>query len=175
MVVTGRSKNGDSHAWNIVDLNGVWYNLDSMWNDPVFSRPMNRYIRYSYFLVPDKWIHNNTHFDVNIMKINDNITINYFKPPVCTETAQNYFTRSNLVFSDAAAADKALKGLLDAVIAAKKHVVEFRCSSKEVYDAIYNKLREYRTYAVGKSSDVKGLTDTCNQTMLLIQLNVTYN
>jgi hypothetical protein len=174
MVVTGYNNKGESHAWNVVDVNGVWYNLDSMWDDPVFSTPMTTFLRNTYFLVPDRWIHNNTHFDVNTRKLNSG-TITYFKPPACTETAQNYFTVKNMVYKDAASADKAIKEQIDKAVAAKGHVVEIRADSKEVYDAIYNKLREYQTYALGKSTTVKGLTDTCNATMLSIQLNIFYN
>lgn len=42
--------NGGGHAWNKVKLNGVWYNVDVTWDDPVSSRPI---LRYDYFLVSD--------------------------------------------------------------------------------------------------------------------------
>jgi hypothetical protein len=173
MVVTGYNDKGESHAWNVVDVNGAWYNLDVMWDDPIFSRPMNKFLRNTYFLVPDKWIHNNTHFDINTVKLSS-ATVTYFKPPACTETSQNYFAKKNMLYKDAASADKALKEQIDAAIAAKTHVAEIRLESKEVYDAIYHKLRDYRTYAMGKSSSVEGMADTCNAVMLSIQLNIFY-
>ena len=39
---------GESHAWNIVELDGKWYYLDTTWDDPVGSSPQ---LTYDYFLV----------------------------------------------------------------------------------------------------------------------------
>jgi len=42
----------ENHAWNIVKLDGNWYNIDVTWNDPVtFSADKN--ISYKYFLISD--------------------------------------------------------------------------------------------------------------------------
>lgn len=42
---------GGGHAWNKVKVDGVWYNLDATWDDPV---PDSKgYVRYKYFLIPD--------------------------------------------------------------------------------------------------------------------------
>lgn len=49
--VVGKSKNQD-HAWNKVKISGVWYNLDTTWNDPVPNSETE--INYNYFLVSDK-------------------------------------------------------------------------------------------------------------------------
>lgn len=59
--VTGYA--GESHAWNLVKLNGEWYHLDTTWNDPTFSwanlsqEPyLKNYVRYNYFLISDQTI-----------------------------------------------------------------------------------------------------------------------
>lgn len=39
------------HAWNKVKIDGVWYNVDVTWDDPVSSSPV---LRYDYFLVSDE-------------------------------------------------------------------------------------------------------------------------
>jgi transglutaminase/protease-like cytokinesis protein 3 len=44
-IITGQG-NGGSHAWNIVLLNGKWYNLDVTWDDPIGASK----ISYDYFL-----------------------------------------------------------------------------------------------------------------------------
>ncbi len=36
-----------SHAWNEVDLNGKWYQLDTTWDDPVPNQPGS--VQYGYF------------------------------------------------------------------------------------------------------------------------------
>lgn len=40
-----------THAWNIVKINGNWYNADCTWDDPVGGGP-----RYDYFLISDEQI-----------------------------------------------------------------------------------------------------------------------
>ena len=42
---------GVGHAWNLVNLEGQWYHLDTTWNDPLPDRGKN--VRYDYFLVTD--------------------------------------------------------------------------------------------------------------------------
>lgn len=51
-VITGYA-GGDSHAWNIVKVNGKWYNIDLTWDDPVTNtgKPM---LTYDYFLKNSK-------------------------------------------------------------------------------------------------------------------------
>lgn len=51
------------HAWNLVEVDGQWYHLDTTWNDPLFadslliSTPkLKDYKRYNYFLLSDKSI-----------------------------------------------------------------------------------------------------------------------
>ncbi|MEK4711877.1 DUF5050 domain-containing protein [Sporosarcina sp. FSL K6-5500] len=48
--VTGEA-GGIGHAWNLVKVDGKWYNLDTTWNDPTPNRKAQVY--YNYFLVTD--------------------------------------------------------------------------------------------------------------------------
>lgn len=41
--------NGGSHAWNIVQVDGNWYNIDLTWDDPITSDG-SQIITYDYFL-----------------------------------------------------------------------------------------------------------------------------
>lgn len=43
---------GIGHAWNLVNVNGAWYHLDTTWNDPLPDR--GREVQYTYFLVSDQ-------------------------------------------------------------------------------------------------------------------------
>lgn len=56
-MVYGTANNGqslESHAWNIVRIDGVWYQIDTTWNDPITQNTAGgANLRYSYFLIPD--------------------------------------------------------------------------------------------------------------------------
>ncbi|MBE5039636.1 transglutaminase domain-containing protein [Ructibacterium gallinarum] len=41
---------GQEHAWNKVNIDGTWYNVDVTWDDPVSIMPM---LLYDYFLIGD--------------------------------------------------------------------------------------------------------------------------
>lgn len=43
---------GQNHAWNKVQVDGKWYNLDTTWNDPLPNRPTE--VGYNYFLISDR-------------------------------------------------------------------------------------------------------------------------
>ena len=48
-IISGKANNGEmteAHAWNIVQLDGKWYNIDTTWDDGTSS--------YKYFLIGDK-------------------------------------------------------------------------------------------------------------------------
>lgn len=47
-IITGTA-NGGSHAWNIVKVDGKWYNIDLTWDDPIMSNG-EQVLRYDYFL-----------------------------------------------------------------------------------------------------------------------------
>lgn len=48
--VTGYG-NGGRHGWNIVQIDGEWYHVDTTWDDPTPNR--EGYVRYNYFLLSD--------------------------------------------------------------------------------------------------------------------------
>lgn len=51
--VTGMTSRG-LHAWNIVQIGGAWYHVDTTWDDPIPDRPGR--VRYDYFLLSDNAI-----------------------------------------------------------------------------------------------------------------------
>lgn len=54
VLVTGTA-NGGGHAWNQVNVDGNWYNIDVTWDDPIyyFNGVLTPYLRYDYFLISD--------------------------------------------------------------------------------------------------------------------------
>ncbi len=47
--IIGGSTDGTPHAWNIVKVDGMWYNIDCTWDDPIGGGIKDKY-RYNYFL-----------------------------------------------------------------------------------------------------------------------------
>ena len=37
------------HMWNVVQIDGNWYQVDPTWNDPILATPIPSYVRYDYF------------------------------------------------------------------------------------------------------------------------------
>ena len=173
MVITGENDKGESHAWNIIDVDGAWYNFDTTWDDPILATPNYKNLRYSYFLVPDKWIVN-SHLHVNQKKMSNGSYITFFTPPACTETAQNYFVKNGLVCTDKASADKALRDEIKKAAEAGSRSAHVMVSSKDVYDAIYADRMDYNSYAK-EFSGAKGVSDGCIEDMLLLEFDVVYN
>ena len=48
----------ESHVWNHVNLDGVWYHLDLTWDDPILSSGANR-LDDTYFLISTKELEKN--------------------------------------------------------------------------------------------------------------------
>jgi transglutaminase/protease-like cytokinesis protein 3 len=51
-IITGVA-GGGPHAWNIVQVDGTWYNLDLTWDDPI-TNTGEQVLRYDYFLKNDE-------------------------------------------------------------------------------------------------------------------------
>ena len=174
MVVTGETNSGQSHAWNVVDVDGKWYNLDATWDDPILNTPNYKNIRYNFFLVPDSGIHNLTHMHVGQKKLSNGSYITYFTPPACVDNDQNYFVKTGKVYSDFDSADKAIKAEIERAATDGSRTAQIAVSSKELYKQIYDAKLDYNTYAKGFSG-VKGVNDECNENLLMIEFDVIYN
>jgi transglutaminase/protease-like cytokinesis protein 3 len=57
-IITGTA-NGGSHAWNIVKVDGKWYNIDLTWDDPIMNTG-EQVLRYDYFLKNTKEFEDHT-------------------------------------------------------------------------------------------------------------------
>lgn len=174
MVVTGETSTGQTHAWNVVDVDGKWYNLDATWDDVILNTPNYKNIRYNYFLVPDSGIHEITHFRVGQKKLSNGNYVTYFTPPACTSTDQNYFVKSGLVYNDFDSADKAIRAEIERAAKDGSRTAEIMVGSKELYDQIYDARMDYNDYAKGFSG-VKGVSDECSESLLIIEFDVIYN
>ena len=157
-VVVGTDKNSNSHAWNVVYCENGYYNLDSTWGDPI-NDFNSSYIQYEFFLVPDSWIHNITHYNVNTLVRGNGNKVHLFDPPACTKEACNYFAAYNKLYSSKSDAETAFYAAIDDAVANKRNVAEIRVSDKAIYDSLMSDdyFRAFQKYAKGKYSNVSKL------------------
>jgi len=176
MVVTGVGDEGATHAWNVVYCNGAYYNLDTTWDDPILDPVIKNNLRYRYFLVPDSWIHNITHFSVNERTLSNGSVIKYFTPPACTATAANYYTIYGKSASNQKDGENLLYNEILRAANAGMRVAEVRLTDKAAYEAMKGNLGTYAKWAktadtTYKVTQVKGSTD---DTMYVIEIDLYY-
>ena len=82
--------NGDLHAWNIVRIDGKYYNVDLTWDDQKSD------IIYTYFNITDEEIKSLSHI---LDKESEDFA------PVCTSTDANYFAVYGGIFNEFSADD----------------------------------------------------------------------
>lgn len=178
-VVVGTNANGESHAWNVLYCGDGYYNFDTTWGDPINDYD-GRYIRHTYFLVPDSEIHEISHCNVNSFFLSDGTKIKCFDPPKCTKTTYNYFKQEGLYFKDYDSADAALREAIKKAVANKENVVQIRVSDEE----LFNKLTSgsapaaYQKYAKSLSPSVKSIGKYSGQTYKatgVVTVEINYN
>ena len=182
ITVVGTNGDGASHAWDVVNVDGEYYNVDTTWDDPTKSGEVDRgpkYARYDYFLVPDKWLLID-HFNVNKVTLSSG-TVHLFKPPAATATDKNYFSVYGLVYSDKASAKAALEKQIDDAVSKKNEVVEIRVTSKEIWDSLMDKSTwsDLQKRAKGKSSKVSavkrlGADNAYSQATYIVHYDIEY-
>ncbi len=78
MYVTGTG-NGESHGWNAMELDGIWYYADPTWDDPVGNDGSVRY--YAYFGLSEAmmdWDHQPSGWNLPLPEAND-LACNYYQ------------------------------------------------------------------------------------------------
>ncbi|MCM1023367.1 MAG: hypothetical protein NC395_04835 [Prevotella sp.] len=140
----GETKEGVSHAWNKVLLNGNWYNVDCTWDDPILSRNDPDFVRHDYLLVKDSEIEGKTHFSDGLCS---GLTS-------CESGELNYFAGKGLVFDTASDGTKALTEQIKAAGLAGKREAEIRLSSDDAYFAAMARLFD--------SKEIKNIIEDIN-------------
>ena len=173
MVITGAGEKA-SHAWNVVNVEGEWYNLDSTWDDPILKTPVANNLSHRYFLVKDSEIHNISHFSINEITLSSGTKIKYFDPPTCTADKNNYFVKSGKLFADQASAEAALKEGMKAAADKKERCIEVRLSSDDAYNAMKNNLKSYSSWIKEQNSSVTSVSAVTDDALRIIQIDLAY-
>lgn len=169
--ITGTNDHGLSHAWNKVQINGAWYNVDLTWDDP--EGHTADFIVYNYLLVPDAQINGLSHMvDCS------------FTPPAANSLDLNYFVQHGLYVSSAADAVSKLQSVMINSAKTKNQVAEVKCATKEVYDAAIATLTGNNyTVLLGLQATVNStagcnrvanIADGSDSNTLVIRINLIY-
>ncbi len=170
--VTGTNLEGESHAWNIVKLDGEWYHVDCTWDDPILDPPDTEFIRYYYFLVSDYDIAGVTHIPDS----------SYFTLPLCT-AKDNYYVRENYVASEGEQAEDILiKAAADSIAKGRKDIA-VRFANRAAYDDAMVRLFDrkgirsvfrYANSISDRSFEERKYVRYCNSDELIIHITMIY-
>lgn len=136
LYVEGTSR-GEHHAWNIVKVDGKYYNLDTTWDDPVFKSPADMdyssYISYEYFLVTDEAISKTHKMGPAAVKF-----------PACVSTESNYFGKEGLLFDTFGAREaRTVAGKIYDNILSRPRFISFRFSTPSAYEHYMDNISSY--------------------------------
>lgn len=132
-LVIGKVNGTESHAWNLVEVDGEYYYLDATWGDASYVNGEG-YAAVSVFPGINYDYLNITTAELEKSHIAESVV----EMPVCTATAANYYVREGAYFTSYDA--DALKELFEKGDREGRIAVTFRCSDKETYDIFYEEL-----------------------------------
>lgn len=118
-----------SHMWNMVNLDGDWYHIDTTWDDPknLFG---NNYIRYDYFNVNDDMVKSD----------HKPISNKYMNYPKANETDKNLFIKQELYIYDNNDSKSVVEQIVKKCLLNGEEYIRFRCQSEEKYQSVINDL-----------------------------------
>jgi len=132
--VSGKVKNGEDHAWNIVRIDGNYYYVDTTWGDAsyVLSGSESSYkgkvpqINYEYLCVPDSQLFR-THTVGGLVSL-----------PACDSMEANYYVREGAYFTEADM-DKVAE-LFEEAYEDGNTYVTLKCADETIYEEMETSL-----------------------------------
>ena len=134
-LVIGTVKDGDSHAWNLVSVNGNWYFVDVTWGDANYllsegeenkTVTHNGFVNYDYLCVTTEQLCK-THTVQMPVSMQE-----------CSTMTDNYYVREGLYFTEYD--EERIAGLFEMAYASGKDAVTLKCSNDEVFERISTEL-----------------------------------
>ena len=119
--LTGKS-DGELHAWNLVRLDGAYYNSDVTWGEYMNDSESFDGVNHEYMSVPDKWISSTHQRDTEFRTM-----------PKCESDADDYYIHEGKFVSSID------EKTMSRIFRSKDKVISFRCSDSKVS----NKAIEY--------------------------------
>lgn len=122
VIVTG-SANGEAHAWNLVQLDGAYYYMDTTWGNSTYQNEdeeTSKFVNYSYLAFTTEEMEA-THTPDDHMAL-----------PSCDALDDNYFVREGYYFTDWQV--DAIGELYGQVADNEEHRVALKFATDELYD-----------------------------------------
>lgn len=132
-IATNGSKKSEEHMWNMVKIEGIWYNIDLTWDDP--NTPENQpflgydYICYNYFLFPNSDYGDDMTFH-NVL----------FTLPVAKSMGHNYFVYYGYYAKSHQQAKDILFNTITYAYKNKRRFVNLRYTTPDLYAISTDKL-----------------------------------
>lgn len=134
-LVLGTVDNGEGHAWNLVQIDGAWYYVDTTWGDASYqavggetSYPANTIptINYDYLCVTTEQLCK-THAIDNVVE-----------PPVCTAMDANYYVREGLYVTKVD--EEQLTSIFAKGYEQGRAFVTLKCATLDIYEKLQEML-----------------------------------
>ncbi len=134
-LVQGSVDTGESHAWNLVKVNGSFYYVDATWGDASYQpdevEPEMGYvpeINYDYLCVTTEQL------------LRTHILGGYVPMPVCVDEKDNYYVREGALF--AAYDREQMRQLFEKCMAENRMDVTVKCADAECFRQILTAMVE---------------------------------
>lgn len=134
-LVLGNVSSGEGHAWNLVQIDGEWYYVDTTWGDASYqakgsaaSYPEEKipHINYDYLCVTTDQLCK-THVIDNVVEL-----------PLCTSMEANYYVREGLYFTSLD--DEQLERVFREGYEKGNAYITFKCATEEIYAKMQERL-----------------------------------
>lgn len=159
-MVVGKVNNGEGHAWNLVNIDGLYYYVDATWGDAGYMSST-----VDDDLIPDGVSYQ--FLNVTTEEMNRTHTLDNVMPmPYCIATDANYYVQEGEYLIGYQSSK--LQGMFDQATKEGERFVSFKCSSQAVYNMCVLKLLEKQdvfNYLPSGSKSVDYFTD---EDMLII-------
>lgn len=174
MFATGTQYNTDEngvtteeeHIWNMIKLNGLWYNMDVTWDDPASIKNGREleddYISYSYFLIPS-----------NELRPTLSIRTDLVEPPAAYSNDCNYFVYYGYYAESYEQAVKILEKSIRESNSKGEKYVRIKFSTPALYKEATNRLfRQKEIYTICPDILPKKIEFFWNETAKCIQFSI---
>lgn len=172
MMVTGHTDDGTNHAWNIVEIDNNFYQLDATWDDPISETPEIPDVTYHFYcLTQDSGFIGVTHFPDD----------NYFEIPKCNSLGGTYYIQQGLFAKNYDEVKNIISQEITKATAQQKRFIELRVSDSELLEYTKSMLFDNQEiFEILRNTDTGNLLNTsryykqCSESMNTILIGLEY-